>query len=152
MSGEQAICLSGEPIPKGTYTMKQACELTGLSYETLKYYCKEGLVPNLRRDRANRRIFDERNLSWVRDLVCLRNCGLGIDEMRRYLDLCLQGLPTVPERSEILAGHRNELLARIAELQGYIDYIDKKQDLYAGFMSGEIPYVSNLIRPENEEQ
>lgn len=29
------------------YTMKQACELTKLSYETLKFYCNEGLVPNV---------------------------------------------------------------------------------------------------------
>ena len=28
------------------YTMKQACEKTGLSYETLKFYCNQGLVRN----------------------------------------------------------------------------------------------------------
>lgn len=35
------------------YTMKQACELTKLSYETLKFYCNEGLVPNVKRDKNN---------------------------------------------------------------------------------------------------
>ena len=38
------------------YTMKQACELTKLSYETLKFYCNEGLVPNVKRDKNNHRI------------------------------------------------------------------------------------------------
>ena len=33
------------------YTMKQACEKTGLSYETLKFYCNQGLVPNVKRDK-----------------------------------------------------------------------------------------------------
>ena len=33
------------------YTMKEACKLTNLSYETLKYYCNEGLVPNIKRDK-----------------------------------------------------------------------------------------------------
>jgi len=33
-----------------TYTMKQACELTGMNYETLKFYCNSGLVPGLKRD------------------------------------------------------------------------------------------------------
>ena len=42
------------------YTMKQACEKTGLSYETLKFYCNQGLVPNVKRDGNNRRVFADR--------------------------------------------------------------------------------------------
>ena len=38
------------------YSMKQACEVTNLTYETLKYYCNEGLVPNVKRDKNNHRI------------------------------------------------------------------------------------------------
>lgn len=133
------------PVPAGTYTMKQACQLTGLSYETLKYYCKEGLVPNVARDRANRRVFNERNIGWIRDLICLRNCGMGIDEMHRYLELCLEGCSSVPERQRMLAERRAQLEARIAELRGYLDYIDRKEALYQGFLDGSIPYVSNLI-------
>ena len=29
------------------YTMKEACRLTGLSYETLKFYCNQGLIPGV---------------------------------------------------------------------------------------------------------
>lgn len=133
------------PVPAGTYTMKQTCELTGLSYETLKYYCKEGLVPNVARDRANRRVFNERNIGWIRDLICLRNCGMGIDEMHAYLDLCLRGRESVPERQRMLAEHRAELEARIAELEGFLSYIQKKEALYRGFLDGTIPYMSNLV-------
>ncbi|MEF2655000.1 MAG: MerR family transcriptional regulator [Eggerthellaceae bacterium] len=112
------------PVEPGTYTMKQTCELTGLPYETLKYYCKEGLVPNVVRDRTNRRVFNERNIGWIRDLICLRNCGMGIEEMRSYLQLCLQGRESIPERQRMLAVRRTELAARIADLEGYLAYID----------------------------
>ena len=44
------------------YTMMEVCNETGLTYQTLKYYCNEGLIPNVQRDRNNRRIFDENNL------------------------------------------------------------------------------------------
>ena len=37
------------------YTMKQACEACGMSYETLKFYCNEGLVPNVKRSANNYR-------------------------------------------------------------------------------------------------
>lgn len=133
------------PVEPGTYTMKQTCELTGLSYETLKYYCKEGLVPNVARDRANRRVFNEHNIGWIRDLICLRNCGMGIEDMRSYLQLCLQGRESIPERQRMLAIRRTELSARIAELEGYLAYIDKKDALYRDILDGRIPYVSNLI-------
>ena len=47
------------------YTMKQAYEKTGLAYETLKFYCNQGLVPNVKRDKQNRRIFDDRDIAWL---------------------------------------------------------------------------------------
>lgn len=31
------------------YTMMQACKETNMSYQALKYYCNEGLVPNVKR-------------------------------------------------------------------------------------------------------
>ena len=34
------------------YSMKEACALTGMTYENLKFYCKEGLVPNVKRTAA----------------------------------------------------------------------------------------------------
>lgn len=46
------------------YTMKEACAKTGLSYETLKFYCNQGLVPNVKRDSQNRRIFNDRDIDW----------------------------------------------------------------------------------------
>ena len=46
------------------YTMKEAFAKTGLSYETLKFYCNQGLVPNVKRDSQNRRIFNDRDIDW----------------------------------------------------------------------------------------
>ena len=47
------------------YSMKEACVQTGMSYETLKFYCKEGLVPNVKRDSHNYRVFDDRDIKWI---------------------------------------------------------------------------------------
>lgn len=38
------------------YSMKEVCKLTGMKYETLKYYCNEGLVPNVKRSENNYRV------------------------------------------------------------------------------------------------
>ena len=60
------------------YTMMQVCRELDLTYQTLKFYCNEGLVPNVKRDKNNRRVFGERDVKWIRDLSCLKKCGMTI--------------------------------------------------------------------------
>ena len=134
-----------------TYTMMQVCKEADMTYQTLKYYCNEGLIPNVKRDKNNRRVFDERDLKWIKDLVCLKKCGMSIQEMKEYLDLCLQGQSTIRQRKKMLDKKRNALLDSIKELEGCIDYIDWKQNFYDEMLTGKRPYVSNLIRVEDSQ-
>ena len=131
------------------YTMKQACKLTNLPYETLKFYCNEGLIPNIKRDKNNYRVFDERNIRWINNMQCLKRCGMSIKEMQDYLKLCLEGQPTIPARMEMLAKHRKELLAKINELNENLAYLDYKNEFYQNVLDGKIPYKSDLIRTDD---
>ena len=130
------------------YSMKAVCEKTGMTYEALKFYCNQGLVPNVKRDSGNRRVFDERDVAWIESLSCLKRCGLSIQEMRHYVQLCLQGKDSIPERKVILAQKRQVLLEQIALLQGAVDYVDQKQAFYDDVLAGRRPYVSNLLPQE----
>lgn len=132
------------------YTMMQVCKETGLTYQTLKFYCNEGLVPNVKRDHNNRRIFDEHDLNWIKDLTCLKKCNMSIQEMKKYLSLCLEGKDTISERKEMLKNKQNQLREIISELQDSIDYIDWKQNLYDEILSGKKEYESNLISVDNK--
>ena len=127
------------------YAMKEACEMTGLAYETLKYYCNQGLVPNVKRDEKNRRIFDDRDIDWINSLNCLRNCNMSIQEMRKYIQLCMEGEASIPERKQILAKKRQSLEEELKRIQDSIDYIDWKQGFYDDILSGKTKYFSNLI-------
>ncbi len=95
------------------YTMMQVCKEANLTYQALKFYCNKGLVPNVKRDKNNRRIFDERDLKWIKDLVCLKKCGMSIQEMKEYLDLCLKGESTIPQRQEMLTKKQKALRSAI---------------------------------------
>ena len=127
------------------YSMKEVCQRTGLNYETLKFYCNQGLVPNVKRDGGNRRVFDERDLAWLEGLGCLRRCGLSIKEMQHYVQLCLQGEASIPERKVILAERRKALEEEMARLQSALEYLDSKQAFYDEVLEGRRPYVSNLL-------
>ena len=131
------------------FSMKQACEQTNLPYETLKFYCNQGLIPNVKRNSNNYRIFDENDIAWINSLNCLRNCGMSISEMKYYIKLCLEGESTIPERKEILAIKRQSLLEQQKLIQESIDYIDWKQGFYDDVLSGKIEYISNLKAADN---
>lgn len=130
-------------------TMKEVCNEIGMSYETLKFYCKEGLVPNVKRDKNNYRDFDERNIAWLKGLQYLRKCGMSIKDMKQYMNYCLQGPDTIPQRKIMLEETRKGLLDKINEINDCIDFIDDKQGFYDDVLDGKIEYVSNLIDYNN---
>ena len=127
------------------YSMKEACELCNMTYDTLKFYCNKGLVPNVKRDKNNYRIFDENDIGWLKSLSCLKKCGMSINEIKEYLDYCLTGQSTIPERKEILSQKREKLVEQMKIIQDSIDYIDTKQKFYDDVLEGKIEYRSNLI-------
>lgn len=127
------------------YSMKETCLKVGMSYETLKFYCNQGLIPNVKRDKNNYRVFDDNNVAWITSLSCLKNCGMSISEMKEYLALCLKGESTIPERQEILKTKKQSLLEKQKEIQDSINYINWKQGFYNDVLSGKTRYKSNLI-------
>ena len=132
------------------YTMMQVCREAELTYQALKFYCNEGLIPNVKRDKNTRRVFDEKDLKWIKDLVCLKKCGMSIQEMKEYLNLCLQGPSSIPQRKIMLTQKQEALRMSIRELEDSIAYIDWKQNFYDEVLSGKRPYVSNLIPAQDE--
>ena len=131
------------------YSMKETYKKVGMTYQTLKFYCNQGLVPNVKRDKNNYRIFDDNDIEWIKSLVCLKKCGMSIEEMKEYLNLCLQGESSIPERKVILDIKRKKLVDSLNQIQESIDYIDWKKSFYNDVLSGKTKYYSNLIKLNN---
>ncbi len=134
------------------YTMMEACRETGLTYQALKFYCNEGLIPNVHRDKNNRRYFDDATVKWIKDLNCLKKCGMSIEEMKEYLELCLQGPKSIAVRQQILARKQEALQQQLDKIKESMDYIEWKQNFYNDVLSGRRPYISNLIKVESAEE
>ncbi len=129
------------------YSMKETGQKVGLSYQTLKYYCNQGLIPNVKRDQNDYRIFDDHDVAWIKSLLCLKRCGMTIEQMKQYVDLCLLGKPSIQLRKQLLQKQKEDLQKKIELLQDSIVFIDEKQNLYEDFLSGKKEYFSNIIKP-----
>lgn len=45
----------------------------------------------MKRDKNNNRIFDNASLKWLLCTKHLRQYGMSIEDIKRYVDLCLEG-------------------------------------------------------------
>lgn len=133
------------------YSMKETCDKTGLTYDTLKFYCNEGLIPNVKRNKSNYRVFDDNDINWIKSLSCLKNCGMSIIEMKEYLKLCLKGKSSIPERQDILDTKLCELEHKKQEIEEAINFVHWKQNFYKDVLSGKTQYFSYLIPKENND-
>lgn len=132
------------------YSMKETCEKVGMSYQTLKFYCNEGLIPNVQRDKNNYRIFDDNNINWIKSLFCLKKCGMSLDEIKSYLDLCMQGQSSIPQRQIMLDAKQKELMLKKQEIEDSLAFINWKQNFYNDVLSGKTQYFSYLLNTDNK--
>ena len=112
--------------PKGAiymnYTIKKVSEMTGLSIPTIRYYDKEGLLPDLQRKESGYRVFSDRDLEAIDLIECFKESGLTIREIRHFMSLVRQGDVTLDERLAIYQMHIARLEERLAAVQNALEH------------------------------
>jgi DNA-binding transcriptional MerR regulator len=113
-----------------TYAIAEAAHQSGLSIDTLRYYERIELIDPPARDSGGRRVYSDEDLAWLGFLTKLRTTGMPIRLMREYAKLRHIGLGSTTRRKQILIEHRNDVLSRIAELQGCLEVLNWKISNY----------------------
>jgi DNA-binding transcriptional MerR regulator len=109
-----------------TYTAKQAAALSGFSIDTVRYYERIGLLPEVRRDSAGRRAFSDIDLKWLGLLRCLRDTGMPIAEMLRFVRLMGSGAGTTDERIALLEAHQVRVEEQLTRMETHLGQIRGK--------------------------
>ncbi|MBF6137886.1 MerR family transcriptional regulator [Nocardia otitidiscaviarum] len=117
-------------LPK--YSIGEVSERSGLTRDTLRWYERIGLMDYVGRDHTGQRRFSDRDLDWLTLIGKLRRTGMPVADMVRYAELVRQGDETFPQRLEMFRRTREDVLARIAELQQTVAVLDCKIALYEG--------------------
>ncbi len=113
-----------------TYTPQEAAERSGFSHDTLRYYERIGLLPEIRRTGSGRRSFSEQDLQWLGLLRCLRDTGMPITEMQQFVRLMRDGHATREERLAVLLAHERRVEEQVARLQQHLGQIRGKIETY----------------------
>lgn len=111
-----------------------------LTTDTLRYYEKVGLIPRVHRNANGIREYDEEDCNWVEFIKCMRDSGLSIATLVRYVNLFQEGDETRNERKSLLIEERQKLILRMNDMQATLNRLNKKIDRYE----------SGVVEAENE--
>lgn len=126
-------------------TIAEVSKKYGLSADTLRYYERIGLIPAVGRTAGGVRSYTQEDCNWVEFARCMRLAGLQVEALVEYVSLFQQGEDTREARRRILLGQRDQLRARIDELQKTLDRLDRK---IASYEEWTVPVEKRLRRQE----
>ena len=112
------------------YTIQDVSKKTGLTAHTLRYYEKEGLITGVERSQGGIRQYTDEDLERLGLIRCLKNTGMSIQEIARFVQLTHEGDHTLEERVELLREHRERVLERMAEMQEHLDKVTWKLNFF----------------------
>ena len=105
------------------YKIKEVSKITNISQSKIRYYEKEGLLPEFKRDKNNIRVFSEKYIELLNLIRCLRNIGMSVKEIRTNLDI-LADSNNNQLAITLLIEHRNKLEEQRKILKNYIEKIN----------------------------
>jgi DNA-binding transcriptional MerR regulator len=108
----------------------EVSERYDISADTLRYYERIGLIPPVNRNETGIRDYIEIDVKRVEFIKCMRGAGLPIEVLIEYMELVQQGDQTIKARKEILITQREQLAARMEEIQKTLDLLDHKIAVY----------------------
>lgn len=108
------------------YSISQAAQMSGLSEHTLRFYDREGLLPNVSRTASGVRRFSDEDIEWLGMICCLKSTGMSIKQMRRFVELSVEGDSTLGARLDMLAEHKRNVEAQLADMQRHLNKVNLK--------------------------
>lgn len=111
-------------------TIKEVCSKYGLSPDTLRYYERVGVIPEVHRTPGGIRDYTEEDIGWVETAVCFRSAGMPIDLLAAYVRLYKEGDGTISARCELLREARARILAERQKCDDALAKMDAKIKVY----------------------
>ena len=111
-------------------TIAEVGKKYALTTDALRYYERVGLIPPVPRTQGGIRDYDENACRWVEYIKCMRSAGVSVETLAEYVALFREGPQTIPARKNLLLEQREQIVARIAELNEVLAKLDWKLDGY----------------------
>lgn len=111
-------------------TITEVSKKYDLTQDTLRYYERIGLIPEVNRNKSGIRDYTEEDCKWVEFIKCMRSAGLPIEVLIEYVTLFKQGDKTIEARKELLIDQRKQLVGKMNDMKKTLERLDYKIGRY----------------------
>ncbi|MEP1091059.1 MAG: helix-turn-helix domain-containing protein [Rhizobiaceae bacterium] len=106
------------------YSIGKASELSGVPIETIRYYERDGIVPQPDRTASGRRSYEKADVDRLRFIRRCRGLGLPTSEARSLLGLAGDQEHSCQSARQIASRHLDDVRNKIAELRRMEDALE----------------------------
>lgn len=111
-------------------TISEVAKKYDLTTDTLRYYERVGLLPNVKRTSGGIRDYSEEDCRWVEYIKCMRSAGVSVEMLIEYVKLFHEGPETIAARKKLLLEQRELIVTKINEMNDVLAKLDWKLDGY----------------------
>lgn len=111
-------------------TIKEVCEKFDITPDTLRYYERVGVIPEIHRTKGGIRDFTDEDVAWVENAICMRSAGVPVEMLIEYVRLYQEGDGTFQARRDVLEEARQEVQKNIEKYQATLDRLNFKISRY----------------------
>ena len=111
-------------------TIKEVCEKYNLTADTLRYYERVGVIPEVTRTAGGIRDYQEEDIGWVEHAICMRDAGVPVEMLIEYVKLFQEGDSTLEARANLLKEARVQILEAKKKYDTALEKLDYKIGRY----------------------
>ncbi len=111
-------------------TIKEVCSKFNVNPDTLRYYERVGVIPEVRRTAGGIRDYSDDDIKWVETATCFRSAGMPIELLIEYVKLYQEGDHTISARCDLLKEARERILIERKKFDDALKKMDYKSKVY----------------------
>lgn len=133
-------------------TIKEVCEKYDIKADTLRYYERVGVIPEVTRTSGGIRNYSEEDIKWVENAICMRSAGVSVEMIIEYVRLFQMGDETFEARCELLKSAREEVKAARKKYDDELKRLNYKIAKYEeACRTGVLIWDHEEMKKENQE-
>lgn len=111
-------------------TIAEVSKKYDITQDTLRYYERIGIIPEVKRTSSGIRNYDESSCGWIELAKCMRSAGVPIEALIEYCSLTKQGNSTITARKELLTEERKKIVSKLEDIKATLARLDYKISIY----------------------
>ncbi|MEC0128385.1 MerR family transcriptional regulator [Paenibacillus pabuli] len=114
------------------FSIAEILEKSGLSYDTIRYYVKIGLLPPTKRKENGQREYGTIHLERLIFISHLKRTGMPLKEIKQYLTMATA--QNYERCYDLLYKHKHEIESQMVEIKATLELVNYKLDHFKDLM------------------